>query len=117
MSAAIELDRVVKRFGPTVAVNSVSLSIPAAELFAFVGPNGAGKTTTIKMITGLLRPNQGRIEVCGRSMTENGSAAKRLLRLRPGPALSLRQAHRAGVPSLRRPDVRHRTEAKGRRPR
>ena len=79
MSAAIELDRVVKRFGPTVAVNSVSLSIPAAELFAFVGPNGAGKTTTIKMITGLLRPNQGRIEVCGQSMTENGSAAKRLL--------------------------------------
>ena len=73
---AIELDSVVKRFGSTVAVNGVSLSVPPAEVFAFLGPNGAGKTTTIKMLAGLLRPQQGRVRVCGQDMSENGLAAK-----------------------------------------
>ena len=79
MTAAIELESVVKRYGRTVAVNGLSLSIPAGELFAFVGPNGAGKTTTIKIIAGLLRPDQGRVAVCGRATTGNGLAAKSVM--------------------------------------
>jgi len=73
---AIELEQAVKRFGQTVAVNEVSLSIRRGELFAFLGPNGAGKTTTIKLIAGLLRPDSGRVAVCGQSISENGAQAK-----------------------------------------
>ncbi|MHC4089139.1 MAG: ABC transporter ATP-binding protein [Planctomycetota bacterium] len=76
MTAAIELESVVKRYGRTVAVKGLSLSIPAGELFAFVGPNGAGKTTTIKMIVGLLRPDAGRVGVCGYAMGSDGLGAK-----------------------------------------
>ena len=62
---SITLQSVTKRFGANVAVNRLSLEICPGELFAFLGPNGAGKTTTIKMIVGLLRPNEGHISVCG----------------------------------------------------
>ena len=79
MTAAIQLDSVVKRYGETLAVDRVSLSIPRGELFAFVGPNGAGKTTTIKLIAGLLRPDAGQIQVCGYSMHRDGQAAKAVL--------------------------------------
>ena len=52
----IHIDRVCKTYGTTVAVDELTLEIPAGELFAFLGPNGAGKTTTIKMLCGLLFP-------------------------------------------------------------
>ena len=79
MTAAIQLNSVVKRFGQTLAVDSLSLSIPRGELFAFVGPNGAGKTTTIKLIAGLLRPDAGQVYVCGHWMHRDGQAAKQTL--------------------------------------
>lgn len=72
----IRLDNVTKRFGATVAVNRLSLSVRAGELFAFLGPNGAGKTTTIKMIAGLLTSDDGTVEVCGCQMGRDGQAAK-----------------------------------------
>jgi ABC-2 type transport system ATP-binding protein len=59
-----------------VAVRNLSLEIPRGELFAFIGPNGAGKTTTIKMIVGLLRPDDGFVQVCGHPIGSNGLAAK-----------------------------------------
>lgn len=61
----IQFDAVTRRYGPKVAVNNLSLTIPSGELFAFLGPNGAGKTTAIKMLTGLLRPSEGTVRVCG----------------------------------------------------
>ena len=61
----IELEAVAKSYGRKVAVHGLDLHIPRGELFAFLGPNGAGKTTTIKMMVGLLRPNQGRARICG----------------------------------------------------
>ena len=61
----IEIEGVTKRFGSKTAVRDLQLTVSAGELFAFLGPNGAGKTTTIKMIVGLLRPDEGRIRVCG----------------------------------------------------
>jgi ABC-2 type transport system ATP-binding protein len=75
----IELDRVTKRFGNTVAVKELSLSIPAGELFCFLGPNGAGKTTTIKMLCGLLRPTSGEIRVAGMPMHKNAVAVRRVM--------------------------------------
>ncbi|HUU84281.1 MAG TPA: ABC transporter ATP-binding protein [Phycisphaerae bacterium] len=79
ISAAIQLDSVIKRYGDTLAVDGLTLSIPRGELFAFVGPNGAGKTTTIKMIAGLLRPDAGEIHLCGHAMHRNGQAAKSVI--------------------------------------
>ncbi|MCS7167728.1 MAG: ABC transporter ATP-binding protein [Gemmatales bacterium] len=64
-AAALELENVTRTFGTKVAVAQLSLQVQVGELFAFLGPNGAGKTTTIKMICGLLRPNQGTLRVCG----------------------------------------------------
>lgn len=61
----IEFDCVTRRFGSKVAVDNLTLAVPAGELFALLGPNGAGKTTTIKMLTGLLRPMAGTVSVCG----------------------------------------------------
>jgi len=56
---AMVLDRLSKSFGQTVAVEDLSLSIPAGEIFGFLGANGAGKTTTIRMLCGLIRPTSG----------------------------------------------------------
>jgi len=73
---AIVLAGVRKSYGPTLAVRNLSLEVPRGELFAFLGPNGAGKTTTIKMIVGLLRPDEGYVQVCGHAIGSNGVAAK-----------------------------------------
>ena len=55
----------VKKFGDFAAVNDVSFVVDKGEIFAFLGPNGAGKTTTIKMLTTLLQPTSGAMEVDG----------------------------------------------------
>jgi sodium transport system ATP-binding protein len=54
-----------KSFGATAAVNGVSFEVPNGSITALLGPNGAGKTTTIRSITGLVRPDQGHVEVDG----------------------------------------------------
>ena len=59
----IELRGVTKTFGAKTAVQDLSLTVEAGELFAFLGPNGAGKTTTIKMVCGLLKPTHGTVMV------------------------------------------------------
>jgi len=63
MAPVVTLDRVRKRFGATVAVDEVSLSIARGEMFGLIGPDGAGKTTTIRLICGLLRADAGSIRV------------------------------------------------------
>lgn len=77
--ATIVLDDVSKRFGDKEAVRGLSLSLYAGEIFAFLGPNGAGKTTTMKMTIGLLRPDHGRVTVCGQDLRRNGRIAKQQL--------------------------------------
>src|SRR6266536_2294244 len=61
----IELAHITKKYGDLVAVDDLSLSIPAGEFFAILGPNAAGKTTTIKVLTGLVKPTSGTARVCG----------------------------------------------------
>lgn len=75
----IKLENLTKLFGDMVAVDHIHLEVPPGEFFAFIGPNGAGKTTTIKMITGLLRPGEGRVQLCGHDVQEEYIAAKRIL--------------------------------------
>jgi ABC-2 type transport system ATP-binding protein len=61
----IRVQNLVKRFGDFTAVNDISFEVPKGEIFAFLGPNGAGKTTTIKILTTLLRPTSGEVELDG----------------------------------------------------
>lgn len=67
----IELDGLVKKFGPLTAVDGISLSVKKGEVLGFLGPNGAGKSTTMKMVTGYLAPTKGRVTVCGHDMAQN----------------------------------------------
>jgi ABC-2 type transport system ATP-binding protein len=61
----IQVDNLVKKFGDFTAVDHISFEVAKGEIFAFLGPNGAGKTTTIKVLTTLLKPDAGRIQVDG----------------------------------------------------
>jgi len=60
---AIRTEQLTRRFGPLTAVDRVDLRVNAGQFFGFLGPNGAGKSTTIKMLTGLLAPTSGRMEL------------------------------------------------------
>jgi ABC-2 type transport system ATP-binding protein len=73
----LEIRHLVKSFGPLVAVDDVSFSVPQGEVLGFLGPNGAGKSTTMKMITGFLAPTAGTAIVCGFDIGTQPIPAKR----------------------------------------
>ena len=60
--AAIEIEHLHKSYGDVVAVDDVSLTVEPGEIFGIIGVNGAGKTTTVECVSGLTRPDRGRIE-------------------------------------------------------
>src|SRR5262245_57129530 len=64
------LDRVTKRYGPTTAVDDVTLEVRRGEFLAILGPSGSGKTTTMRVIGGFVRPDEGRVEIDGRDVTD-----------------------------------------------
>jgi ABC-2 type transport system ATP-binding protein len=76
---ALHVARLVKSFGPKVAVGGIDLVVPAGSFFGLVGPNGAGKTTTLSMATGLLRPDAGEVRVHGVDVWADPVAAKRMI--------------------------------------
>ncbi|MFI9406919.1 ATP-binding cassette domain-containing protein [Nocardia sp. NPDC052316] len=63
--SAVSIEHLSKRFGRTVAVDDLSLTVATGEVFGFLGPNGAGKSTTIRMLIGLIRPSTGNVRVFG----------------------------------------------------
>lgn len=67
--AAVELDRLEKRYGDHVALHSISLTVVVGEFFSLLGPSGCGKTTTLRLIAGLDPPSAGRILIRGRDLT------------------------------------------------
>jgi ABC-2 type transport system ATP-binding protein len=64
-AAAIQVENLTRRFGDFVAVDHVSFEVGAGEVVGYLGPNGSGKTTTIRMLLGLLRPDEGHATVLG----------------------------------------------------
>ncbi|MGA3045506.1 MAG: ATP-binding cassette domain-containing protein [Terracidiphilus sp.] len=74
----IRVQNLVKTFGTFTAVNDVSFEVAEGEIFAFLGPNGAGKTTTIKMLTTLLKPTSGSIELDGLNPETKQNEVRRL---------------------------------------
>ena len=63
------VDKLCKRFGGLRAVRSCSLAVEAGTITGLIGPNGAGKTTLFNLLTGFLRPDAGRVELCGEDVT------------------------------------------------
>jgi ABC-2 type transport system ATP-binding protein len=80
---AISTERLTRIFGELVAVQDVNLRVAPGQFFGFLGPNGAGKSTTIKMLTGLLAPSSGRIEILGLDLTANPVEVKRQIGVVP----------------------------------
>ncbi|QNE34650.1 ABC transporter ATP-binding protein [Leifsonia shinshuensis] len=72
-----------KRYGPIVAVDGVTLDVREGSFYGIVGPNGAGKTTTLSMVTGLLRPDEGRIVVHGVDVWTEPVRAKHVIGVLP----------------------------------
>ena len=82
-ASAITTEGLTRRFGDFVAVQDVNLSVAPGQFFGFLGPNGAGKSTTIKMLTGLLGPTAGRIQILGRDLIKNPVEVKRQIGVVP----------------------------------
>ncbi len=80
---AIRTEQLTRRFGALTAVDSVDLRVNAGQFFGFLGPNGAGKSTTIKMLTGLLAPSSGRIELLGLDFQRDPIEVKRQIGVVP----------------------------------
>jgi len=74
--SALTLDGVVKRFGDVTAVDGLTLTVPAGTCLGLLGPNGAGKSTTMRMITGQVLPDSGRITVLGLRVPEESKQAR-----------------------------------------
>ncbi len=74
---AVRTFALTRRFGDFTAVKDVDLEVAQGQFFGFLGPNGAGKSTTIKMLTGLLAPTSGSIEILGADFTRSTVALKR----------------------------------------
>ena len=73
---AVELKGVVKRYNELVAVNQVDLDIKKGEVFGLLGPNGSGKSTTMKMLLGLVKPDEGSVTVLGTEVQKDPVAVK-----------------------------------------
>lgn len=75
----IEARSLTRRYGPTVAVDGLNLTLRKGEILGLLGPNGAGKSTTMKMLTGILAPSAGEVLIGGQSLHDEPKAAKRSL--------------------------------------
>lgn len=72
MSNAIEIRNLTKQFDDQVILSSVNMTVKSGEIYAFLGANGAGKTTLMKLLFGILRPDDGTISILGEKVTWNG---------------------------------------------
>lgn len=79
----LAIDGLAKRYGDTVAIDGVSLDIKEGSFYGIVGPNGAGKTTTLSIVTGLLRPDAGRVVVHGVDVWAEPVRAKHIVGVLP----------------------------------
>lgn len=71
----LEVNNLKKSIGKREIIKNISLSIDEGEIFGFLGPNGAGKTTTIRMLVGLIHPNEGSIKICGYDLNKDSEKA------------------------------------------
>ena len=84
MTAALQLEDLAVHFGGVNAVDGVTVSIAAGEFVGLIGPNGAGKTTLMRIVSGSVRPDRGRVVLAGNDVTGISTAS----RVRKGLALT-----------------------------
>jgi ABC-2 type transport system ATP-binding protein len=82
-NSAIQTNRLTRLFGDFAAVDDVTFKVAPGQFFGFLGPNGAGKSTTIKMLTGLLEPSAGEIEILGQRFAPGARELKRQIGVVP----------------------------------
>ncbi|MGH9477054.1 MAG: ABC transporter ATP-binding protein [Terriglobales bacterium] len=83
ITAAVATRALTRRFGDFTAVDDVSFEVAPGQFFGFLGPNGAGKSTTIKMLTGLLAPSSGGVEILGLDLFQHAVEVKRQIGVLP----------------------------------
>jgi ABC-2 type transport system ATP-binding protein len=81
MTKMIEVEHLVKKFGPLVAVDDISFAVEEGEIFGFLGPNGAGKTTSINILCTLMKPTSGRASLNGYDVTRQQNQVRSSLGL------------------------------------
>ena len=121
MSVVIRASALAKHFGGLAAVDDVSFEVEAGEIFAIIGPNGAGKTTILNLVSGLLTPTAGRVELLGRDVTAASPAqrchaglGRAFQVVQPFPEMTLREnvlvGALFGTPGLSRADAEGRAD-------
>jgi len=80
---AIDIARLVKKFGDAVALDGIELSVPRGSVFGFLGPNGAGKTTALRILTGLARPTSGMARILGVDVSRQAASSARRSAISP----------------------------------
>ncbi|MDP6612741.1 MAG: heme ABC exporter ATP-binding protein CcmA [Candidatus Hydrothermarchaeota archaeon] len=78
---AIEIKNITKRFGPSIALQDINLTVDAGQFYVLLGPNGAGKTTLIKVLSTILKPTSGRVLVNGHDTVKEAADAKKSIGL------------------------------------
>lgn len=100
---AIETSRLTRRYGNLCAVDTLNLEVPRCSIYGFLGPNGAGKTTTIRMLLGLIRPDEGEVTLLGEPFKNHRlSLLKRVGSLVENPSLYLHLTGRENLEVTRR---------------
>ena len=68
--AIIEIDDLTKKYGKTIGIDGLDLSIGEGESFGLIGPDGAGKSTVVRILVGLMAPTAGQVKIFGKDITE-----------------------------------------------
>jgi len=82
-NSAVAVSNLTKSFDELVAVHNISFQVKKGELFGFLGPNAAGKTTTIRMLTGVIKPDEGTASIFGYDILREGLKTKQLMGIVP----------------------------------
>jgi len=83
MSIAVAVHNLTKRYGDITAVDHISFEVKRGEIFGFLGPNGAGKTTTIRILTGIIKPDEGTATIMGHDIEKESIQAKQIMGIVP----------------------------------
>jgi ABC-2 type transport system ATP-binding protein len=83
MENAVEIKELTKIYNEIIAVNRVSFEVRKGEIFGFLGPNGAGKTTTVRILTGVIKPNNGTAKIMGYDILKQPLRAKQIISVVP----------------------------------
>ena len=83
MKPAVSVQNLTKHYGDIVAVDHISFEVKRREIFGFLGPNGAGKTTTIRILTGIIKPDEGQVTIMDHDITKEALQAKQIMGIVP----------------------------------